>query len=72
MTRWLMLQVWYPHGYRWSMRLLHLFNLHYSPPSHLTNEAGWPLHRCDWCGLSGFVMPVGAAINLVGKHDAEA
>jgi hypothetical protein len=42
--------------YRISMRFLHRFGLHYAPRNPaLTNGAGWALHRCSWCGLSGFV-----------------
>jgi len=44
--------------YRPLMRLLHRFNLHYAPPNcALTNDAGWPLHWCQWCGMRDFVMP---------------
>ena len=47
--------------YRPWMRLLHRFGFHHAPANvWLTNDAGWPLHRCSWCGLSGFVMPKNA------------
>ena len=42
--------------YRPLMKLAHRFGWHHAPALPLTNEYGWPLHRCAWCGLSGFVF----------------
>lgn len=43
-------------AYRALMRLAHRYGWHYAPRNPaLTNEAGWALHRCSWCGLAGHV-----------------
>lgn len=50
---------WYRTFYRPLMRLAHRFGWHYAPINPvLTNDHGWHLCRCAWCGLSGFVMPL--------------
>lgn len=49
----------YVRSYRALMKIGHRLHWHHAPPLGLTNDAGWPLHRCSWCGLSGFVMPRG-------------
>lgn len=49
--------LWLTWGYRPFSRLLHRLNLHYAPPHPaLANEAGWPMHWCQWCGLRDHVM----------------
>lgn len=49
---------WRRYGYRPAMRVAHRFGWHYAPSHHvLTNDAGWPLCRCEWCGLAGFALP---------------
>lgn len=50
---------WIYYGcYRGLMKLAHRFHWHYAPPNPwLTNDAGWPLHWCKWCGMRDFVMP---------------
>lgn len=49
---------WRRFCYRPFSRLIHRYGFHHAPANHaLTNDAGWVLHRCSWCGLTGFVMP---------------
>jgi hypothetical protein len=52
--------LWLRYGYRPFMRLAHRIGWHYAPRNQwLTNEHGWALHRCQWCGLAGFVASKG-------------
>lgn len=47
--------------YRRLMKITHRFNWHYAPPNHaLTNDGGWPMHWCQWCGMRDFVMDMRA------------
>lgn len=56
----------YYRCYRALMKFAHKHGWHHAPASRwLGNDAGWPLCRCDWCGLSGFVMPKLTAADLV-------
>lgn len=65
--RWL-----YVRCYRALMKLAHRHGWHHAPASRwLGNDAGWPLCRCDWCGMSGFVMPKLTAADLAGPIGGE-
>jgi hypothetical protein len=52
---WLFLNVWCRHLYRPTMKILHLFHLHYMPPmTRMIGQPAWERdHWCQWCGLRG-------------------
>lgn len=61
----------YVRCYRGLMKIAHRHGWHHAPPSKwLGNDAGWPLCRCSWCGMSGFVMPKLTAADLAGPIGA--
>ena len=62
--RWIFLNIWCRYCYRFAMRLLHRFNLHYAPPSPLSPKYGARNHWCQWCGLRGtsWVIDINASL----------
>lgn len=56
-SRWVFLNIWCSWLYRPTMKILHYFNIHYTPPLQIYNgelqKHGKKDHWCQWCGLRG-------------------